>query len=677
MGFQYLLLVLMLAIEKVRASKHGDWPSVSVISCAIHLNKLRWDFDAGSGFYDTLCGYEPAFESWTNCIYEQLQEVADEIAFKKSLDNINECCLYVDATRPRITLVEYYSALHNASQHIRPEPEQRRVSLWYPVEVQAVTRRRLSEAYYFYMSNFDDSGVYGKLLCWYFVAVMGLAALLQIRWVKPWLLKFSGINYIRGKYVLPTLTQTHAGYVQKGWAAGLVPTKLETLMLTGYLLIHTVALCYNYRIDPYNMAFHSHLLQWLRLIADRSAILSFAHFPLIILFSTRNSILEHWTGFKYTTFIVMHKWVGRFMVIDATLHGAAYALFSEITKTRSISNQELYWKAGVIAIYISFIICLLSLGCFRQNHYEMFLYTHITLAIVFFYFCWLHVKDFGWTSWIYASVALWILERLQRLRSIVRFGIARAQLELVGTDLIKMKVPRPRNWQSKPSQYVFVYFLHPLICWQSHPFTFIDLGDELFLVIRAKRGATDIIRKELVRKGGHASVKVLIEGPYGSSSPLQRFEKSLFLCGGSGLPGPLAYALKMGQPLALEPSTTLHIVVVTRGLDILQAYMDQLSQLKHLNVDLQLYLTGAHKPSYGSIDSGDKQLLDHIDFATIHWRRPNVGFIIRSLIQETPSLAICCCGPPTFVDATRNLVAETVLHNPTNCAEYFEEYQTW
>ncbi|AQZ10312.1 (ZYRO0G07392g) [Zygosaccharomyces parabailii] len=674
-----LVLVLVLVIGQAQATrlKHSEWERVSVLSCAIHFSELDWAFKDGDGFYDKLCDYEPAFGSWVSCIHEQLLEVADENAFKRSLANINECCLY-DATerRPR-TLEQYYSSLHNATQHMKQEPAQPEVLLSYPVKMQTVLRRRLNNAYHSYLRNFDDSGVYGGVLCWYFVAMMGLAAALQIAWVKPWLFRLPGVSYFRGKYILPTLTHNHAGYVQNGWAVGLVPTKLETLMLSGYFLVHTFALCYNYHIDPYNMVFPSRFLQWLRLVADRSAILSFAHFPLIVLFSTRNSILEHWTGFKYTTFIVMHKWIGRCMVIDAIMHGVAYKVFAEITDTIDSTNQQLYWKTGVLALYIGGIICLLSLGRLRQNHYETFLYIHIALAALFFLFCWLHVKEFGWKSWIYVSVGLWVLERFQRVRLILRFGIAKAQLELIGTDLIKMKVPKPHNWHSQPSQYVFIYFLRPTICWQSHPFTFIDMGDELLVVIRAKKGATEFVRKELVRQGGRTSVKVLIEGPYGLSAPLHRFNQSLFLCGGSGLPGPLAYALKMGQSLAQEPNKSLHIVVVTRGLDILQAYMDLLARLKYLNVDLQIYLTGSHKPSYGSIDSTEKQVFDHIDFATIHRRRPDVGSIIKSLVQDSPSLAICCCGPPTFVDMTRNLAADMALNNPTNRAEYFEEYQTW
>ncbi|GAV50882.1 hypothetical protein ZYGR_0AD00650 [Zygosaccharomyces rouxii] len=698
-------MVFMWSISAALSLQHSAWERVSVLSCAINLTQIPWDFESEPGFYNKLCDYEPAFGSWSHCIHEQLLDVANESTFVKSLDYINQLCSLVDGDdRHGVTLEKYYSSLHNASHYMRPVPSDPKFKAWYPVEIDSATRRRLNSAYYSFLINLDNSDKYALWLIWYFIIIMGVAALLMIPGVKPWLFKFTTVNKIRGDFILPTLTQTHAAYLPYKWATGLVPTKFESLLVLGFFLLHGFLLFYNYKIDPYNMIFKSHQLQWLRQVADRSGILSFAHFPLIVVFSTRNSILEHLTGFKYTTSIVLHKWVGRSMVIDAFIHGIAYILYAQETESIESLSQQDFWKIGVLAAYVAIFLCIFSMGFLRRSYYETFLYLHIVLALFFFYCCWAHVKRFGWEKWIHVSIAFWILERLLRLKSILRFGIASAKLELVGPDLFKVLVPRPANWSCQPAQYVFLYFLQPAcICWQSHPFTFIDLGQEVLIVIRAKQGATQRVLTDLIHKGGRSQLKVLIEGPYGASSPLPRFQDTLLLCGGSGVPGPLAYALNMAQPLASAPQRqNLHIVIVNRGVDILEAYMDPILRLKHLNVDLQIHITGSQtkqltsgtpqqygstavaNPGWGSA-SKIQNLQEVISSARIHYGRPNVSEVIANIAGESRSLAICCCGPPAFVDLTRNYVAETIgtsvrnnrRNNNSSMIEYFEEYQTW
>lgn len=693
------ILVSAWSITAAFSLQHSAWERVSVLSCATNLTQISWDFESNHGFYSQLCGYEPAFGSWSYCIYEQLREVADESTFVKSLDYVNQCCSLAGDVSHSVTLEEYYLSLNNASHYKRRVPPTSDLKVRYPVAIESTTRRRLNSAYHSFFTNLDNSNNYALSLLWYFLVIMGVAVLLTVPGVKPRLFKFPVVNRIRGKFFIPTLHTTHAAYLPYKWTTGLVPTKFESLLVLGFFLLHGFVLCYNYKIDPYNTIFKSHQLQWLRQVADRAGILSFAHFPLLVVFSTRNNILERLTGFKYTTFIVLHKWIGRSMVIDALLHGLAYILCAEMTGSTEMFKQQTFWKVGVLAAYVSVFICIFSVGFLRRNYYETFLYFHIALAMLFFYCCWVHIKSFGWEKWIYASVACWILERLLRLKLILTFGIATAKSELVSPDLFKILIPRPSNWSTQPTQYVFLYFLQPTaICWQSHPFTFIDLGKELLIVVRAKKGATQHVLTDLIRKGGRAQLKVLVEGPYGVPSPLPRFEESLLLCGGSGIPGPLAYALKMAQPLASAPQRqNLHVVIINRGVEILEAYLDPLMRLQDLNIDLQINITSSKMKKknssatyhYGSTATSTEEnatnkiqsLQEVINPAHFHYGRPNVNEIITKITGGSKSLAISCCGPPTFVDLTRNCVAriiETSERNNNSCMiEYFEEYQTW
>lgn len=667
--------------------KHDVWESNSVSSCADFLTKLNWDYD-DPGYYSALCNYEPAFGSWVTCTSDILNDKVFEdcdVLFRKSLMSVRKKCSYVDPTSANITLDQYRFSLHNASKYLHKDYDDT-AKLTFPVKVNKTLRSRYGNAYHFYNDNLDKSNIYGVTICLYFFTVGCLAACFRffdLSGINGLLLKYKIVNYFRGYCTLPTINSIHAAYfTYSGVINGLLPTRLESLVIGGYVILNTVLLSVSYKIDPYNIVFESKSLQYSRLLGDRSGIIAIAHLPLIILLSSRNSFLEFLTGFKYTTAIALHKWIGRGMVIDVCVHSMAYTTYAWLSNSLSMSKNELYWRFGICATAVIICLCFFSLGVVRKYRYETFLYTHIILAILFFYFSWKHLERIGWKNWIYVSLAIWIIERITRVIRILHFGLATANLELIGDDLVRMTIPKPHNWKASPGQYVFLYLMHSSMFWQSHPFTIIDSNDhELLVVIRAKKGATGALLKELKRDGRNSgSMMVCVEGPYGSNAPLKRFEKVLLLCGGSGLPGPLAHALQLGDMLKSKGKKTVEMIVTVRGLDILQAYKNELLQLQHLSINLQFFLTESSTAArYASTSSNDQySIIKQLQkFATFHKGRPAITRIIDTYVENSGSLAIVSCGPPIFVDNVRDITAKTIVNNPNRPIEYFEEYQCW
>lgn len=66
--------------------------------------------------------------------------------------------------------------------------------------------------------------------------------------------------------------------------------------------------------------------QWLRYIADRTGILSFANFPLIWVFGIRNNLLLWLTGWDFGTYNNFHRWVARISTVQAIVHSVAYTI---------------------------------------------------------------------------------------------------------------------------------------------------------------------------------------------------------------------------------------------------------------------------------------------------------------------------------------------------------------
>lgn len=52
------------------------------------------------------------------------------------------------------------------------------------------------------------------------------------------------------------------------------------------------------------------------------------------------------------------------------------------------------------------------------------------------------------------------------------FGFPEARLELHGTTLIKIRIPKTtKYWKAQPGHYIQLQFMKPTLFWQSHPFS--------------------------------------------------------------------------------------------------------------------------------------------------------------------------------------------------------------
>lgn len=693
-------------IKLPHTEKKDHLESNAVLACASYINTLKWSFDSSlvPGFYSTICSYSPAFDTWSLCIFNSLTDQIipmDNTSFEESLGNVRKTCSFVDKKFSNISLEQYYSSLNNASSHAL-EDYGSIESLSTSIRVDRETRSRWIRAFHAHAYNLDISSVYGAYLTYYFVIVGIIAVFFHMshyNGLNRALFASRFVNYIRGHFVLPTfLVDKHANhfkFLNVEVFTGLMPNSLEAWIIFGYTLANIIFLSISYIIDPYNLIFNSHLSQFTRLLADRSGILAFTQFPLIIIFTARNSFLEFLTGVKFNSFISFHKWIGRIMVLNATIHSLSYSLFAIINHAFKISNKQLYWKFGIASITVLCVLLVLSLGIVRKRHYEFFLYTHIILALLFFYCCWQHVKIFnGWKEWIVVSLLIWGLEKLFRIWNILQFRFPKATLINLNTsnnphdEMFKVIIPKyNRRWHSKPGQYCFIYFLHPLVFWQCHPFTIIDEGEKCVLVIKPKNGLTRFIYNHILQSlNGKLQLRVAIEGPYGPSNlHLDKFDHLLLLSGGTGLPGPLDHAIKLSRNP--DKPKSIDLIMAIKNPSFLNGYKSEILELKNSrsHVNVQVYLT--QKTAVTKAANARDQLIHFDDimteltsFAHIGNARPDFSNVIENAIKSTPpgdSLAVVCCGPPVLVDDVRNTVSQKLLGYPERIIEYFEEYQCW
>lgn len=308
--------------------------------------------------------------------------------------------------------------------------------------------------------------------------------------------------------------------------------------------------------------------------ADRFGCAFMVNLPLLYLLAAKNQPIKWLTGHSYESLNIFHRRLGELMCFLAFLHAAGtlgvwytvlLPLF-RVTLWHFLTNNLVLLGIGALVSYET--LYFTSLGSFRQRWYEVFLFSHVVLQFAALIFLWFHYH----TARPYVAVSFGIIMvdrvvfRLM-LRSTTLQASTRV-LEDKETVMISVKwaiTTSRRKWllpQStisgwKPTDHIFVTIptLSRSAVLQAHPFTIassspIVVQDQcshawLSLLIRSRDGFS----KDLLNYAHeNDSVQVRMDGPYGTSRPLETLEDSdlaIVVAGGSGIAVafPLTWAL--------------------------------------------------------------------------------------------------------------------------------------
>ena len=168
--------------------------------------------------------------------------------------------------------------------------------------------------------------------------------------------------------------------------------------------------------------------------------------------------------------------------------------------------------------------------------------------------------------------------------------------------------------------------------------------------------------------------RVLIDGPYGETQPLQKYDNILFIVGGAGITVPLSYL----DLLLSEDSitTSIRIVWAVREHKFLTDAIDAdfRGAVENEKVHLNAFVT-----KQSEMDKDDENLDSKLNKRLrIRNGRPNVDEEVEEAIAEAGhgSLAVVACGPGMMADDTRRAVV-TALAKGRSRVEYFEESFNW
>ncbi|KAK6201398.1 FAD-binding domain-containing protein [Scheffersomyces amazonensis] len=676
---------------------------VSWMACSDALGKLALFSHPDEKQNQNFCNPNNhcALGSISHCMIDHAADSIEEInQFLKSCEGSG------------LTLEQFEHAYLNATPYMKtrnpPKNEYALQPTYFPL---SVPQNAFTEAYnqaYGSILTANYTLIFGILLESYWFIIMMLATINHwVYFFTPTLIRnlhSPVVNYFRSIFILaPTDNKHHANPIKKFMIFRmLLPLRFESFIISFWFILMIIFAS----ADIYTPTGGTIHLS----IGHRAGWLVAYTLPIIFLFSGRNNFLQYLTGWQFSRFLILHRWVARSAILLIIVHASNYTMALKHFGVYKEFFQQGFVIAGVTAGTAIGLLNGHSFQIFRNSNYELFVLIHILLATAVVVGGWIHTSHFDCPQFFYATITIWGVDKLARIVRIISFGIQTAQVELRAEETIKVSVKKPHHWKAHPGAHSFIYFFKPTCFWQAHPFTVVDsICDENTITsyIKVKGGMTHGLFKHLLKCPDNKDhIKVLVEGPYSSKLPLQIFDTVVFLAGGNGIPGLFAEALDLYH----KSNGIKHIKIywVIREFKCIDWFYDELKRAFQCEIEIIIYITRAgsldfdftrnsfensepfekshvRKPTNSTKDnttiensltnSSFKESLNFIEFRE---GRPNLQQIIdfEILCCKGP-IAFATCAHPSMVDDVRVSVIKALRSDCSKRIELFDELQRW
>ncbi|KFZ12368.1 hypothetical protein V502_07118 [Pseudogymnoascus sp. VKM F-4520 (FW-2644)] len=513
-------------------------------------------------------------------------------------------------------------------------------------------------------------------------------------------------HWLRANLVIPAAFNS---YHRRLFWQCTIPTRLEVVIVIAYYVISFILCAVSYEIFTPNL-YYSYSGQLQRYIADRTGTISYANLPVLWMFSGRNNVF--WaTGWSFSTFNIFHRHIARIATIQAIVHSVAYSIlqanFGLLQESWTEDHTKIFNGA-----YDSYLWPLVAIWVLDR-----------LLRIIRQVYCNIHVNR--------------SMDILQTMSTATYSKEA---------DLIRLEVvPGSESLKPKPNQHYFLYQPLKWRGWENHPFTLagwekieddgpiisntksspttetttndnvslesasIDSpsnfrseltnsaqlqlqGRYKFLFyVRPSTGWTKRLRDECIKHAsGPLKTHILLEGPYGETTPLHHFENIVLLAGGTGIAGVLPYLKEHIARLAQGTTVTNSITLVwaAKQAAVLHdlAARELATVLKREDIKASFHATSNRK--FGRVDRNMNDTVKNAedDLAVeldVIYSRPDVRGKVLEVVQEVREagsqgrrIAVLVCGPAGMADEARGAV-HVALKSGMRGVEYIEESFGW
>ena len=498
---------------------------------------------------------------------------------------------------------------------------------------------------------------------------------------------------------------------------GTLPSRFHLGLLL-LLLGSNIAYCC---ILDYDVADYGALIAELR---GRTGILATANMVPLILFAGRNNPLISLLRVSFDTYNLLHRWIGRIVVVEAVAHTAAWA--TNCIRTKGVQttfhsiNESLFLQMGTAATVAMVIILLQSPSVVRHAFYETFLVLHQALAFVAVLGVYVHLEsnDLPARPYIRAAVGLWVFDRILRVFHLARLNLSRRngctniEVEALKGEACRVTFHLPRHITVRPGSHVYAY-LPKISWWMSHPFsvawtntdsepptgsallgssacppspsslekqmeTFPLHGSKratsISLVVSARTGMTRKLYQQACASGsGMLHLRGMLEGPYAGHDSLKSYGTVVLFAGGAGITHHLIQIRHLIAACQAGTVATRKIVLIwsVRSVETLswvRPWMDEILQMEGRR-DVLAVLLFVTKPK------SPRDMVSPSSTIKLFPGRCKPGVILdEEMTNRVGATAVSVCGPGPFADEVRSAVRERI---DWGTLDFIEEAFTW
>jgi NAD(P)H-flavin reductase len=247
-------------------------------------------------------------------------------------------------------------------------------------------------------------------------------------------------------------------------------TRGQALLILFVIIINLFFTTLGFRVSMPNIFFNSSFRATQVLVANRAGVLAFANLPVMILYICRSNPLIRLTRWPFSTFTLLHRWIGYICILQAAIHSLIYLLMHLNTLVHKFTQS--YWNIGALGSIALLTMVPMSLLLVRRRRYELFIDVHIVLAIVVIVTCYYHIYcnfgyRWGYQNWILLTAFIWGLERAVRLVKMATNGVRTARVEEFDDEYMVVTVEGVKG-----TGMAYLYF--PSLgwrVWENHPFS--------------------------------------------------------------------------------------------------------------------------------------------------------------------------------------------------------------
>jgi predicted ferric reductase len=480
---------------------------------------------------------------------------------------------------------------------------------------------------------------------------------------------------------------------------GTLPSRFHGLLVFGVVAMNVIfcVVTVPYRDEEDTVA---------GIVRNRTGTMATVNLIPLVVMAGRNNPLIAMLHVPFDTWNLLHRWLGRIVVLEALAHTFAWAIPKGQEKgwkvVRMALGESSFLLAGLVATCAMVALMLHSPSPVRHAFYEVFVHFHFAVAAVCMGFLWVHLDGLAAQTYLLAAVILWALERATRLFIILYRNFGResttATVEAMPGDAMRITLRMARPWNFRPGQHIYLYI--PAVgWWTSHPFSvgwseadnlITDekpslpmskqdlLGapqkETISLLVRRRTGMTDqLFQRASNAIGSRVTLRAFAEGPYGNIHSMDSYGTVMLFAGGVGITHhvPFVRHLVAGfaeGTVATRRLTLVWIIQSPEHLEWIRPWMTSILAMDRRREVLRIMLFITRPRNTKEIQSPS---------ATVQMfpGRPNIDTLVGMEVEnQVGTMGVLVCGNGGLSDDVRKVCRRRQTH--TNI-DYVEESFSW